>query len=103
MKKFLGMMLVLAMAVMFVVPAFAADTSDNNSAKSWFQQMFDFHKAQVDQAVKDGQLTEEQGKAYKEQFNQMYQFHQENGFVCPMGGPGYGMGYGRNMMNGYSY
>ncbi|WP_104371102.1 DUF2680 domain-containing protein [Desulfocucumis palustris] len=87
----------LVLAALVAVPALAsADTASD--AKAWFDQMFTAKKAWVDQAVKDGRITAEQGDAWKEHFNQMYQFHQENGYVCPMGGPG--AGYGMGMGNG---
>ncbi|ABO50545.1 conserved hypothetical protein [Desulforamulus reducens MI-1] len=99
MKKVLGMVVLLAMVAMFVVPAFADEATDNQ-AQAWFNQMFQNKKAWVDQAVKDGRLTTEQGKLYNEHFDQMYKFHQENGYTCPMGGPGGGMGYGRGFGSG---
>lgn len=55
----------------------------------------------VDQAVKDGRLTKEQGEAFKQHFDKAYQFHAQNNFVCPMGGPGKGFGPGYGMRNGW--
>ncbi len=94
----------LALMALVAVPALAAaDTASD--AKAWFDQMFAAKEAWVDQAVKDGRITAEQGETWKAHFDQMYQFHQENGFVCPMGGPGagrgMGMGYGMGPGAGY--
>ncbi|MBO8137917.1 MAG: DUF2680 domain-containing protein [Desulfotomaculum sp.] len=105
MKKVLSAVVLLALVAVFVVPAFAADNADN-SAKEWFEQKFNSKKAWVDQAVKDGKLTKEQGELFKQHFDQMYQFHAQNGFTCPMGGPGgfgygKGRGFGRGMGNGF--
>lgn len=93
-KKIVVAVTLLALLALVALPAFADSASD---AKAWFDQMFSAKKAYVDQAVKDGRITAEQGQAWKQHFDQMYEFHQQNGFVCPMGGPGKGMGYGGGM------
>ncbi|MFZ5590427.1 MAG: DUF2680 domain-containing protein [Bacillota bacterium] len=96
MKRILGVVVLIALVAALAIPAFAADTT--NSAKAWFEQMFNAKKAYVDQAVKDGRLSKEQGEALKQHFDQMYQFHAQNGFVCPLGGPrAGGMGMWRGM------
>ena len=77
----------------FAIPAFAV-TDQATDAKAWFDQMFAAKKSAVDQAVKDGRITEEQGKAWKDNFDKMYELRQQNGFTCPGGGPGAG-GFGR--------
>ena len=86
--------------VAFAIPAFAA-TNTSTDAKAWFEQMFAAKKSAVDQAVTDGRITEEQGKVWKDHFDQMAEFHEQNGYVCPGGGPGmrYGKGNG-GMMGG---
>ena len=92
---------VLALAAFIIPAAFAENTV--NPAKTWFDQMFAAKKAYVDQAVQSGQMTEEQGKAYKDHFDQMYQLQQQNGFSCPGGGTGAGItngGKGRGMGRG---
>ncbi len=95
MKKKIAIAITLLMLVALVaVPAFAA-TDTGTNAKAWFDQMFSARKAAVDQAVKDGRITAEQGQAWKAHFDQMYKFHEQNGFSCPFGGPGIGKGLGR--------
>lgn len=91
-KKFVVAVTLFALLALVALPAFADTASD---AKAWFDQRFAAKKAYVDQAVKDGRITAEQGQAWKQHFDQMYTFHQQNGFVCPMGGAGKGMGMGR--------
>jgi membrane protein involved in colicin uptake len=93
-KKIAIMVTLLVMAALVAVPAFAA-TDTAADAKAWFDQMFSAKKAAVDQAVQDGRITAEQGATWKAHFDQMYKFHEENGFSCPMGGPGMGKGMGR--------
>ncbi|MDI6709939.1 MAG: DUF2680 domain-containing protein [Bacillota bacterium] len=95
-RKLVVSLLLLAFTGLVAVPAFAA-TDPVSDAKAWFEQKFSAKKAWVDQAVKDGRLTPEQGQAMKEHFDQMYEFHEQNGFVCPNGGPGMGRGMGNGM------
>ncbi|MGQ9556885.1 MAG: DUF2680 domain-containing protein [Desulfurispora sp.] len=98
MKRAWGVVVLLALVAALAIPAFAADTT--SSAEAWFKQMFNTKKAYVDQAVKDGRLSKEQGEALKQHFDQMYQWHAQNGFVCPMAGTragGLGMGRGMGM------
>ncbi len=90
-KKWIAAVVMVALSALLAVPAFAATGS---SAKAWFESRFAAKKAFVDQAVKDGRITPEQGEAWKKHFDDMYKFHEQNGFVCPMGGPGRGKGMG---------
>ena len=87
-KRVLLLGAVLLVAVALVVPAaFAADTNPTNEAKAWFEQMFATKKANVDQAVKDGQLTPQQGEAWKQHFDEAQKLHNETGYY-PGGGRG---------------
>jgi hypothetical protein len=94
-KKIAVVLTTLALAATMAVPAFADNAAD---AKAWFEQRFNAKKAAVDQAVKDGRLTQEQGQALKEHFDAMYKLHEQNGFTCPFGTPGQGPGLGRGGM-----
>jgi hypothetical protein len=91
-KKIIALIAIAAVTILMAVPALADSGQDNGS---WFESMFTAKKAWVDQAVKDGRITAEQGETWKNHFDQMYQLHRENGFNCPMGGPGAGFGMGR--------
>lgn len=97
-KKWIAALVLVALAALLAVPAFAAA---DTGAKSWFETRFAAKKAWVDQAVKNGSLTAEQGEAWKNHFDQMYKFHEQNGFTCPMGGPGLGRGKGTGFGPGY--
>lgn len=90
-KKWIAIIVLVALAAILAVPALAATNEDN---KAWLENMFAAKRAYVDQAVKDGKITPAQGEVWKKHFDEMYQFHQENGFICPMGGPGQGRGQG---------
>lgn len=96
-KKFLAFILVAAIAALIAVPAFADTAQD---AQSWFEGRFAARQAWVDQAVKDGSITAEQGETWKNHLSDMYKLREQNGFTCPMGGPGQGRGQGFGMGNG---
>lgn len=100
MNKKIGVVLAtLALAATMALPAFA-DSADD--AKAWFEQRFAAKKAAVEQAVESGRLTAEQGEAMQQHFDQMYQYHEQNGFTCPYGTPGQGPGWGRGG-NGFGH
>lgn len=103
MKKKIGVALAtLALAATMAVPAFADTTAD---AKAWFEQRFSAKKAAVEQAVQDGRMTQEQAQTLNQHFDEMYKFHEENGFICPAGTPGQGMrqGMGQGLGQGAGY
>ena len=93
-KKWIAVVVLVALAAIIAVPALAATTPDN---KALLDNMFSAKRAYVDQAVKDGKITPDQGEIWKKHFDEMYQFHEKNGFICPMGGPGQGRGPGMGM------
>lgn len=93
-KRFLIIGLVVLVAAALLVPAAFAGTNVTDQAKAWFDQRIAAKEAYVDQAVKSGQLTQEQGQTWKQHFEQMKEFHAQNGYLCPGGGPGMGLGQG---------
>lgn len=87
-KRILLLGLVLLVVGALLVPAaFAVDNTTNNQANAWFEQMCAAKKANVDQAVKNGQLTPQQGEAWKKHFDEAQKLHAETGYF-----PGKGMG-----------
>ena len=81
---------------------------DASSLPQWFKDMISWRKAQVDQAVKDNAITEEQAQLYRNHIDQMEKFHEENGFPAGMGmgsggciGNGAGYGFMGGMMGAY--
>ncbi len=103
-RKITAGIVTLALGALLVPAAFAAsDSTQANTAptppstqnQQYFNQMFDWHKTQLDNAVKNNQLTEDQAQAWSQHFDQMRDFHKQ-----------YGMGRGSGMMgncNGYGY
>ncbi|MDA8235906.1 DUF2680 domain-containing protein [Desulfotomaculum nigrificans] len=103
-------LVVMAMLAMLVPGAFAAGTSTDQTqaqdsytqqAQDYFNQMFEWRKAQVDQMLSYGYITEEQAKAWKQQIDSMKDYMQQNGNGPMMGNGYYGMGPG--MMGGGYY
>ena len=95
-KKGVLISVLVALLLMIALPVLAA--SDNPDL-TWFKQRMEAKKAYVDQAVQNGQMTQEQGQVWKNHFDSMVQFHEQNGFICPGGGkmgggPGMGAGCG---------
>lgn len=93
-RKLMAGIVTLALGALLVPAAFAARNDNQTSTapaapstqnQQFFNQMFDWHKAWLENAVKNKQLTEEQAKAWAQHFDQMKEFHSKNGFG-PMGG-----------------
>ncbi len=109
-RKITAGIVTLALGALLVPAAFAA--SDNTQANTppstqnqqYFNQMFDWHKTQLDNAVKNNQLTEDQAQAWNQHFDQMRDFHNQYGMGM---GRGSGMmgncnGFGPGMMGNFS-
>ncbi|SHK61692.1 DUF2680 domain-containing protein [Desulforamulus aeronauticus] len=96
-KQMIRLALVLMAAVALVVPT--AFATDDASSKTWFEQRLTQKKASVDEAVKNGRITAEQGETWKQHFEQMQQFHAQNGYLCPGNGNG-NCGMGKGIGNG---
>lgn len=86
-RKVIIILAAVALVVTMAMPAFADTAAD---AKTWFEQMFSAKQEAVNQAVEDGRITAEQGQQITEHMDQMYEFHEANGFVCPFGNQGQG-------------
>lgn len=93
--------LVLALAA---PAAFGAITGSrqNDQNQQFANQMFDWHQQWLDQAQKDGQVTQEQAKVWQDHFNYMRDFHNQNGFgpMNSMMNGGGMMGSAGGMMGG---
>lgn len=79
MKK--KVLLVLALAALTAIPAFAAATGDNQTDN----QMFNHHQQMVQQAVKDGRITADEAATMDEHMKDVAPIMQkvmQNG--CPM-------------------
>jgi hypothetical protein len=83
------------LALMLSTFVFADESS---SVPQWFQDMISWRKAQVDQAVQNNTITQDQAQLYKERIDQMEKFHTENGFPSGMG---FGACHGGNSRSGF--
>lgn len=110
MKKLISFIAVLsALTLLFTAFAFA-DTA--KAVPQWFKDMLTWKQEQIDQAVKDGTITQEDAAAYKSRLEEMEKWHEQNGFGPGMGSggcggfsgrQGQGGGFGAGMMNGRSF
>lgn len=101
MKKIIALSIVGVLVLSMGVLAFA-----DNDAPGWYDEMIKWKKAQVNEAVKNDALTEEQAKYYNDRIDAMEEFHEENGFNFPMGCGGYGRGprgFGRGPARGQGF
>lgn len=101
MKKLVTALLVSALILSVGAIAFAE--SDGNLPE-WFKGMIDWRKDRVENAVKDGVITQEQADQYIEHIEDMEEYHEENGFqeegtYGP--GMGAGKGFGRSQGRGF--
>jgi len=98
MKKIIILAVAAVLVISLGVIAFA-ETS--NEAPDWYKDMLKWKKDQINQAVKDNVITEEQAKYWEERIDAMEKFHEENGFNFPMGCGGFGRGQGRGFGRGF--
>lgn len=81
---------------------------DKEQWETWYQERMEWKEAQLEQALKDKLITEEEFKVWNEYFKLMKEFHSENGFmpgICQGGygwsnGNGLNRGFGQGMMRG---
>lgn len=116
MKKLILLGLMVLLVGVLALPALAAE--NDADFKAWVTKKFEAKQQFIDQAVKDGRITAEQGEAATERLQERYKAMEENNFQCPngrepgdrfmggkgagKGGPGDGMGGpgAKGMMNG---
>ncbi len=101
-KKIIVLSLVAVLVLSMGAIAFAETI---NNVPSWFKDMISWKKERVNEALKSGQITEEQATLFNERIEYMEKYHEENGFNFPgdcLNGDGRGMGrgFGKGMMNG---
>lgn len=70
--------------------------------ETWFKERTEYKKEQINKAVEEKLITEEEAKQWEEHFTYMEEFHNENGFM-PGGCGGNGLGKGRGMMRGNGF
>lgn len=75
------------------------ETLDLEDKEAWFKERMEFKKDQINKALEEGLITEEQAKTWEEHFAYMEKFHEENGFM-PGSGCGNGMGMRGNKGKG---
>lgn len=101
MKRLVVIITIVSILALMLSTFVFADT--NSDVPQWFKDMISWRNAQVDQAVQDNTITQDQAQLYKEHIDQMEKYHTQNGFPSGMGfggcnGGNAGYGFGRGMM-----
>jgi hypothetical protein len=74
-----------------------------NEVPQWFNDMIEWKKGQVDEALKDGIITEEEAALRKTRIEAMEERHIEKGFGFGMGMEGCKRNFGRKMGMGRKF
>gem|GEM_PF-995462 len=103
-KKVIVSSILAVSLVAFSGIAYAAE--QNNNTPEWFKSMIQWRKEQVNEQVKSGNITEEQGKQWNEKIDAMEEFHKDNGFTpgaCSnsINEDGTTKGFGQGMMGNF--
>ena len=94
MKKYM-MMVVVIVGLMITGIVVYADTEDVE-VPDWFTDMIEWRRGEIDRALEDGELTQEEAAAWLSRVDAMEDFHLEEGFAgygngpCEKDGRGYG-------------
>ncbi|NLJ41705.1 MAG: DUF2680 domain-containing protein [Clostridiales bacterium] len=100
MKKFILFAAVLAIISLLAIPPILAAAEDGDDPISFFRSMFSARRERVEQALDEGKITQEEADRWKEHFDYMEKFHEENGFDPGIMGGNGRYGIGRNDNNG---
>ena len=86
----LTLVLALGLGSMFVYATETpAVTAEEKEANEWFEDRMEFRKEQLDEALAEEKITQEQYDAWVLHLDEMEEFHKENGFI---NGGGFGAG-----------
>lgn len=97
-KKVLIAITVVVLMALAVPTAFAAiSDKQKDDIKAIYKQMFTLRKQIVDQYVEAGEITKEEGDAWKSRIDTAEKNQEANGYAP---GPGYGRGGGRGCGGG---
>ena len=120
MKKLIVLSMVGVLMLSIGVIAFA----DGNELPNWYNDMIKWRQERLNDAIKDGSISESEAEEWNEHYEDMREYHEENGFPvqgggfnsgCPGGGfrRGFGPrgnsgnfqpgnGFGPGMMRGFN-
>jgi hypothetical protein len=110
-KKLISVLTITSILILSISTlAFAAE---KNTTPQWFKDMITWKKAQINQGIKNGSLTQEQADALNDHLIYMEKWHSENGFAPGMMGrfrgnlnsrvnSGFNCGFGPGMMQDFN-
>lgn len=85
MKKLTVLSIIAVLVLSMGIIAFADNAKET---PQWYNDMMEWRREQVKEAVKNGEITEEDAQYWNEDLDRMEEYHNE-------------YGYGPGMMNGY--
>lgn len=85
-KRVMLVLVLLAFMALVATPAMAAEATPVGG-EAWFNERFEAKKAQTNQLLQEGKLTLEQAEFRLNNMARMYEFHAQNGYICPANGP----------------
>lgn len=84
-------------------PATQPASANTEDRGTWFNERMEWKRDQVNTALNEGLIGEEEAETWNEHFQYMEKFHRNNGFMPGCHGVGTGPGYGRRTMRGYRW
>lgn len=100
MKKLMLVTLVIVFVLSMGVLSFAE--TNITETPDWYEDMLKWRKDQVEGALDQGLITEEQARLWNERMEYMEEYHLENGYGYG-GCGGFGMGYGQRGGRGFGH
>lgn len=103
MKKLMLVTLVIVFVLSMGVMSFAE--TNITETPDWYEDMLKWRKDQIEEALDEGLITEEQAQLWNERLEYMEEYNLENnyGYGCGGYGMGYGHGPGRGFGHGMGY
>ncbi|MBZ2175551.1 YckD family protein [Schnuerera sp. xch1] len=98
----LSLVLVVGLTATFAYAETSETTQnvDEESWTEWFEEKMEWKKSQIEEALDEGLITEEEAENLYDHFDYMEEFHNEDGFMPGKGFYGRRNGFGRGMMRG---
>lgn len=93
MRKLVLLSIVAALVLSLGIVAFADST---NNTPQWYNDMIEWRKAEMQEAVRNGEVTEEYAKYWNEEMDRMKEYNNKYDYSY-----GYGQGPGHGMMGRY--
>lgn len=96
-------MIVMVISILLVTGLVVYAEAEDVELPEWFEDMMDWRRGEIDEALEDGSITQEEAEAWLERLDDMETFHKEEGFDQFGAGPGNcpGGGFGLSGNRGF--